>query len=226
MNEIEGLLFSAEMNLAAGKKAFSRNMQEHALFGQLREFAKTPEGRTSIIKRVSDLAAQSIDTRYEHPADVAFSAYLTILDETAGPEIVAQAASAVMATRNCAWAVGVSRELLTKAFASGGANVSISSNFQLASAMKTFKVYRGHAVSLVITQMVESIAQTGNLEARPRLLSLVTTPTGRSETAAAGNADESLAPSRKRRRTGRGHRSPPHHKYNPGRHGQRQPAYA
>jgi hypothetical protein len=117
MNEVEGPLFSAEMNLAAGKQAFNRNMKEHPLFGQLREFAKRPDGQAAIAKRISDLASQSIDTRYEHPADVAFSAYLTILDEIAEQDVVAQAASAVMAASNCSWAVGVSRELLTKVFA-------------------------------------------------------------------------------------------------------------
>ena len=116
---IEDPMFSAEMNLAAGKKAFRREMRAHALFTHLLEFAKTREGRETIMNRVAELADRSIDREYENPADVAFCAYLTALADTAEPEVIARAASAVTAAPNCSWSFELSRELLSKAYASG-----------------------------------------------------------------------------------------------------------
>src|SRR5208283_4864477 len=111
MKEIEGLTFSAELNLAAGKKAFRRNMLEHALFKELMEVAKTPLGRKSIADRITKLTAQPRDDRYEHPADVAFSSYLTALAETAEPEMIAAVARVVTTAPNCSWAAGIARDL-------------------------------------------------------------------------------------------------------------------
>lgn len=112
MKEIEGLTFSAQLNLAAGKKAFSRNLRKHTLFGPLVEIARTPEGRRDIADRVAKMAAQAVDRQYEHPAGVAFSAYLTALAETAEPEMIARAARAVSAVPNSSWAVSIANELL------------------------------------------------------------------------------------------------------------------
>ena len=101
MKEIEGLMFSAELNL-----------RKHKLFGPLMEIARTPGGRRDIADRVAKLVAQAVDGQYEHPADVAFCAYLTALAETAEPEMIARAARAVSVVPNCSWAVSIAKEIL------------------------------------------------------------------------------------------------------------------
>ena len=116
MNEVEGTLFAAEMNLAAGKKAFNRSMIDHPIFRLLRESAKHTEGRAAIINRILALAAKPVDPEYENPADVAFC--LRIVDETAGSEMVATAVATVLSAPNCSWAVDA-KDLLAKAIASG-----------------------------------------------------------------------------------------------------------
>lgn len=163
MKQTEAPMFSAEMNLAAGKKAFIRNMQEHPLFGQLSEFAKSAEGRAAIAERVSSLAAQSIDARYENPADVAFCAYLRVLEETAGPEIVAQAASAVLSAPNCSWAIDVSREALTRSMATGQAKAVMSQPFGMTDISDPRLT--GQAVSEASRSMLELFGQGAGIKA-------------------------------------------------------------
>jgi hypothetical protein len=89
------------------------------LVRRLADLAKDTETRLTIAKRVEELSQAEIDTRYENRFDAALSAYLTVLGDTAQPETVAKAASAAARARNCWWTVGLSRELLMYAVATG-----------------------------------------------------------------------------------------------------------
>lgn len=118
---IEGHRFSSELSLAVGTKAFQRGLREHPLVRRLAEVAKDAETRIAIMKRVEELSLTPIDDRYENRYDVALSAYLIVLSETAcmEPEIVAKAASAAVVAPNCWWTVSLSRDLLIHAVATG-----------------------------------------------------------------------------------------------------------
>src|SRR6266478_427717 len=94
MQAVEQPRFSAEVNLAAGTKAFRRGLRGHDLFRKLAELAKNAESRVAVAKRVEELSQAEIDMRYENRFDAALSAYLTVLGDTAQPETVAKAASA------------------------------------------------------------------------------------------------------------------------------------
>jgi len=119
MQKIEDHRFSAEVNLAAGSKAFSRILQNHEMFRALLELAKEPGAVETIAKRVIDLSGRQVDPQYENVFDAALSAYLTALRDTAKPELIAEASSAAAAARNCWWTPGLSRELLVRALATG-----------------------------------------------------------------------------------------------------------
>lgn len=119
LNDIEGLAFSAELNLAAGKRAFNRILEGNRLFNDLVASARTPTGPSKIVERIRELASQPIDERYEHPSDVAFSAYLKALAEACDPKTVAEAAKVVATVPGCGWAADIARELLSSALASG-----------------------------------------------------------------------------------------------------------
>lgn len=119
MKEIEQYRFSSELNLAAGTKAFRRGLREHDLVRRLADLAKEPETRVTVAKRVEELSQAEIDTRYENRFDAALSAYLMVLSDTAQPETVAKAAAAAAKAPNCWWTVGLSRELLVHAVATG-----------------------------------------------------------------------------------------------------------
>jgi hypothetical protein len=119
MQTIEQDRFSAEVNLAAGTKAFRRGLRSHPLVHELAEFAKDPQSRREIAERISTLSRAQTDARYENPFDAALSAYLTVLGDTAEPDSIAEAASAVASAQNCWWAVGISREMLMRTAATG-----------------------------------------------------------------------------------------------------------
>ncbi len=116
---IEQHRFSAEVNLAAGTKAFRRGLRHHELFRELADLANEPQVRSEIAERVAMLSHAEIDATYENPFDAALSAYLTVLGDTAEPEVVIEAASAATSAPNCWWTVGISRELLMRAVATG-----------------------------------------------------------------------------------------------------------
>lgn len=125
MRGIEQYHFSSEINLAAGTKAFRRGLRAHELVRRLADLAKDTEARLIVAKRVEELSQAEIDTRYENRFDAALSAYLTVLDDTAQPETVARAASAAAKAPNCWWTVGLSRELLIHAVATGFADAPV-----------------------------------------------------------------------------------------------------
>jgi hypothetical protein len=118
MRAIEQHRFSAEVNLA-GSKAFRRGLRNHDLFRELAEHAKEPHARIEILKRITFLSSRELDKRYENRFDAALSAYLTVLGETAEPEVVTEAASTAASAPNCWWTVGISRELQMRAIATG-----------------------------------------------------------------------------------------------------------
>lgn len=115
---IEDHRFSAEVNLAAGTTAFRRGLHSHHLVIYLIELAGKPEVRAEVAKRIGDLSAREIDPRYENVYDAALSAYLTVLSETAGPDVIAETAKVACTARNCWWTEGLAKELLTSATAS------------------------------------------------------------------------------------------------------------
>jgi hypothetical protein len=119
MHAIEQHRFSAEVNFAAGTKAFRLGLRNHQLVRELAELAKQPQARDEIVKRITTLASAEIDKRYENSFDAALSAYLTVLGDTAEPEVIAEAASRAASAQNCWWTVGVARELLMRAIATG-----------------------------------------------------------------------------------------------------------
>lgn len=114
INELEGPEFSAEMNLAAGRKAFIRHLQGHPLFNGLLEAVRTEKGADTVIRRISELVAKEIDVSYEHPADVAFCAYLTALAIAGRPEVTSAAAKVLQGARNCSWAIDIAKQYLSK----------------------------------------------------------------------------------------------------------------
>ena len=126
MQGIEQYRFSSELNLAAGTKAFRRGVREHELVRRLADLAKDTETRLTVAKRVEELSQVEIDGRYENRFDAALSAYLTVLGDTAQPETVAKAASAAAKAPNCWWTVGLSRELLMHAVATGFAGAPVT----------------------------------------------------------------------------------------------------
>src|SRR5438094_5040 len=75
--------------------------------------------RREIVKRIAALSGAEIDKRYENGFDAALSAYLTVLADTAEPEVITEAASAAASAPNCWWTVGISRDLLMRVIATG-----------------------------------------------------------------------------------------------------------
>jgi len=121
MQGIEADRFSSELNLASGTRAFRRGLRGHELFRRLAELARDAEVRATMVRRVEELATSGLDNRYENRYDAALSAYLTILGDTAEPEAVARAAEAAAGARNTWWTVGISRDLIAHAVATGSA---------------------------------------------------------------------------------------------------------
>jgi hypothetical protein len=121
MQEIEADRFSSELNLASGTRAFRRGLRGHELFRRLAELARDAAARATVVRRVEDLAASAIDDRYENRYDAALSAYLTVLGDTAEPEAVVRVAEAAARARNIWWTVGISRDLIAHAVATGAA---------------------------------------------------------------------------------------------------------
>lgn len=117
MDAIEEDEFAAEMNLAAGTKAFRRAIMEHDLFQRLAELAK--ENPPEVEARIEKISHLDIDERYENRFDTALSAYLMALSDVAEPEVVSKAATAVLRTPKCWWASGLAGELLLRTVAAG-----------------------------------------------------------------------------------------------------------
>jgi hypothetical protein len=115
MSAIEQDEFAAEMNLAAGTKAFRRAIREHELFHRLSELAI--ENPSAVAGRVEAISGIEVDERYENRFDTALSAYLMVLSDVAGPELVSQASQAILRTPRLSWASGTARELLLQTVA-------------------------------------------------------------------------------------------------------------
>jgi hypothetical protein len=133
MDAIERDEFAAEMNLAAGTKAFRRAMKEHSLFRYFCGLAK--DSLTEVAARIETISHLDVDERYENRLDTALSAYMMALANFAEPEVVSKAASAVLRTPRCWWASGISREMLLQTVAfgvvgTGQAVTSVSSTVQ------------------------------------------------------------------------------------------------
>jgi hypothetical protein len=81
INKIEDPRFSAEVNLAAGARAFRRILREHEAYRELKETARTANARQRIVRRVAELSERQVDPRYENAYDAALSAYLAVILE-------------------------------------------------------------------------------------------------------------------------------------------------
>jgi hypothetical protein len=123
MRAIEQDEFAAEMNLAAGTKAFRRRLREHNLFRRLTELAK--ENPAEVAGRIEGISHLEIDQGYENPFDTALSAYLMALSDVAEPERISKAAAAVLRTPKCWWASGLARELLLQTVAVGAIGAGV-----------------------------------------------------------------------------------------------------
>jgi len=123
MAAIERDEFAAEMNLAAGTKAFRRAVREHELFDRLSELAK--ENPSEVAERIETISRSAVDERYENPFDTALSAYLMALCDVAGPEIASKIVQAVLRTPKTWWASGLARELLLQTVAMGAIGVGV-----------------------------------------------------------------------------------------------------
>jgi hypothetical protein len=123
MAAIERDEFAAEMNLAAGTKAFRRAVREHELFDRLSELAK--ENPSEVLERIETISRSAVDERYENPFDTALSAYLMVLRDVAGPEIASKIVQAVLRTPKTWWASGLARELLLQTVAMGAIGVGV-----------------------------------------------------------------------------------------------------
>src|SRR5437879_5484832 len=99
MRLIEHDEFAADMNLAAGTKAFRRRIHEHSLFQRLTELAK--ENPAEVAARVESISHLAIDQGYENPFDAALSAYLMALSHVAEPEMISKAAAEALRTPKC-----------------------------------------------------------------------------------------------------------------------------
>ena len=117
MAAIEQEKFAAEMNLAAGTKAFRRAIREHGLFHRLSELAK--ENPSEVAERIETISRIEADERYENRFDTALSAYLMVLSDVAEPEVASNASRAVLRTPKIWWASGVAREILLQTVAVG-----------------------------------------------------------------------------------------------------------
>jgi hypothetical protein len=149
-------------NLAAGTKAFRRGLREHGLVIGLTDLAKEAETRVTVAKRVEELSLAEIDSRYENRFDAALSAYLLVLSDTATPEIVAKAASAAAKAPNCWWTVGLSRELLMRAVATGFAEAPSARN------MDSLTVLARRILTLLQTAQTKTqIPQVSNVMVLP-----------------------------------------------------------
>lgn len=87
----------------------------------------------NVAQRVAALAAAEFDRKFEHPHDVALSAYLMVLSEKADPEMVAKAAAAVATAPNLWWSAGIAFELVAHAVAMGCVKTQLPSIGDLAS---------------------------------------------------------------------------------------------
>lgn len=123
MKAIEQDEFSAEMNLAAGTRAFRRSIRAHDLFLRLTNLAK--ENPSEVAERVESLSHLDVDMAYENRFDAALSAYLMVLSDVAEAEVVSKAGQAVLRTPNCWWASGLARELLLETVAAGAIGVGV-----------------------------------------------------------------------------------------------------
>lgn len=123
MTAIEQDEFAAEMNLAAGTKAFRQAMREHELFHRLSELAiKTS---SEVAARIEAISHIEVDEQYENRFDTALSAYLMFLADVAGPEIVSKASQAILKTPKLWWASGIARELLLQTVAVGAIGIGV-----------------------------------------------------------------------------------------------------
>jgi hypothetical protein len=62
------------------------------------------KGKETIVERLGALSQKSIDARYEHPDDIAFCAYLLVLEELGSSAEVTAAKDMVSKAPNCSWA--------------------------------------------------------------------------------------------------------------------------
>jgi len=121
MQEIEHDEFAAQMNLAAGTRAFRHAIREHKLFQLLVELAK--ENPSPVAQRIEAISQIDVDERYENRFDTALSAYLMILSDVAEPETTLKASQLALRAPRIWWASGIARELLLRTVAVGGVGI-------------------------------------------------------------------------------------------------------
>jgi hypothetical protein len=161
MATIEDHRFSAEVNLAAGPKAFNRGLQNHPMFQALLVAMANHLGASEMIaERVKEISRQEVDTRYENMFDVALSAYLMALRDTnTRPETLADAALAALGATNCWWTPELSRELLVRVLPTGAVSQAVAKQLSPVLKLPDRELQSGQrmaSINEVITQGFES----------------------------------------------------------------------
>jgi len=99
---IEGLPFSALVNLASDLRTFLRILEAQPEFQVLHDATEEEETTRLILNRVGELVRLSVDDAYEHPAEAALAAYLWLLK--AHQKQAEPAVAMVLGCRQCWWA--------------------------------------------------------------------------------------------------------------------------
>ncbi len=115
LRTIESPAFAVELNLVAGRAAFSRELRQHPELLELVKEIRSTNEQNVLLDRVKLLSSLQIDERYENEADVALSAYLIALSETASPNVTKEAAEVASLAQNCWWTSQIAREVHSSA---------------------------------------------------------------------------------------------------------------
>lgn len=107
--EIESTNITAVANLASGYTHFVRITQQLVPAKQLMDLiANDRSAVTKVLGRIQKFASMTVDTRYEHPHDVALSIYLKTL-QAVDPELAASALIVIDQVPNTWWAQKTAR---------------------------------------------------------------------------------------------------------------------
>lgn len=103
-NQLESNETAARHGVASGLRQFLASLSaDSAVRSLIARTRKEPEQAGVVFKRLTRLAEEEIDPRYEHPSDTAMAAYLIILNGT-DESLYRTAAEVVAGAQNIWWA--------------------------------------------------------------------------------------------------------------------------
>lgn len=113
-DQIEGIQFSAFMNVASGFRVFQAMLAEDETEGSLvRHLQKHPEDRRKVFERLTALLDANDQPEYAHPYDAALAGYLYALNMT-DPILAIWAARFVLKTPKLWWAKKLAGQILER----------------------------------------------------------------------------------------------------------------